>query len=146
MKNQELFLIMLQVGSLIVAGVIGYYAFVVRMSSRITAIETRCAVHVETLTRVGAMSRALEKVKADNALFWKVIEPHVAKIIHSPVHKTRDELVDKFIESRLTLAEALQLEEELREALQDPQISDEKRLAAALLLARVASIINGRTA
>jgi hypothetical protein len=135
--NKDLIFVFLQVGALLIAGIVAYFGFVVRVEKRLESVDMRCAQHTETLDRVKTMHTELEKVKSENALFWKVIEPHIAKIIHSPVHKSRDELVDKFIHDQLSLPEAMKLKEQLCEALESPDWSNEKRLAAALLLTRV---------
>jgi hypothetical protein len=142
--TKDVIMIGLQLAVILIAGLGAYWGFVVRVERRIAAMDARCAQHVETLAKVAVLSQEMEKVKSENALFWKVIEPHIAKIIHSPVHKSRDELVDKFVTSRVTMEEALMLEQQLREALARDDWSNEKRLAAALLLTRVLMVTTGR--
>lgn len=62
-----------------------YFGFVTKANERITKIET------------------------DNMIFWKVLDPHIAQLIHSPEHKERDFLMDKLVEHTLTLQEASRL-------------------------------------
>jgi hypothetical protein len=132
--------IIIQIVMLVVAGLVAYFGFVTRITNRVSVMESRCEQHVSILLRVEAMNSDLQTVKAENKMFWTVLEPHLGKIIHSPVHKTRDELVDRFIEGRLTMDEAPVLECELRNALANDDWPSEKRLAAALLLGRLLSI------
>lgn len=128
--------LLVQVLVLFIAGVAAYFGFVVRISGRVSSLESNCVNHNTTLAKVGQLSEEMEKVKSENLLFWKVIEPHLGNIIHSPLHKTRDELVDSLIAGTLTEEEALILVGELNKALHDSDWSKEKKLAAALLLGR----------
>jgi hypothetical protein len=128
--------LLVQIAVLLAAGLAAYFGFVVRISNRTTALEQRCEMHHVILARVETLSGEMEKVKSENLLFWKVIEPHLAKIIHSPTNKTRDELVECLIAGTLTAEEALVLVNELNKALHSPSWSEDKRLAGALLLAR----------
>ena len=70
----------------------------------------------------------------------KVIEPHLAKVLHSPIHVERDRLVDKLIVGNINLKEANELGVLLEQAIEEEENPD-KRLAAAFLLARVQSRI-----
>jgi hypothetical protein len=135
--------LLVQVAVLLAAGLAAYFGFVVRISSRVTSLEGNCTSHNATLAKVDLLTTEMERVKGENLLFWKVIEPHLGNIIHSPIHKTRDELVENLIAGTLTDEEALILVNELNKALHDPAWSEEKRLAGALLLAR-AEVISRR--
>lgn len=140
MASRDIILILLQIGIVVLAGIGGYYAFVLRISQRVTSMEGRCEAHVETLQRVHAMSDEVQRMKADNAVFWRVIEPHLGNIIHSPKAQKRDSLVDKLIAGTIDPKEARDLVETLDTAIRTNGWPPEKVLAGALLLAR-ASVI-----
>lgn len=81
----------------------------------------------------------LAKIEQQNELFWSVIQPHLAEIIHSPDHKRRDELVDKLVSNQITDHELIELKSHLcQEATNGVK---EKRLPSALLLARVEMLL-----
>jgi len=89
---------------------------------------------------VNKLTDRLSKVEARTELFWVVLEPHLAGIIHSPTHATRDELVEKLVKKTITNDEILDLNQLLTEITQKGK-PDDKYLAAALLLARVKILI-----
>jgi hypothetical protein len=93
-----------------------YFGFVIKISERMTKVET------------------------NNDVFWKILEPHMAQIIHSPTHQERDELVDKLVHSCLTIAGAARLVFMLEENIRENGDSG-KKLASAFLLARVKALI-----
>jgi hypothetical protein len=82
------------------------------------------------------ISERLTKVETNSSIFWKVLEPHMAAIIHSPNHKDRDDLVDKLVRGILTKAEAQTLvcllDENIRENHNKVEV-----FASALYLARL---------
>jgi hypothetical protein len=88
------------------------------------------------IERQAILENRLTKLETNNEVFWKVIEPHMAGIIHSPNHRERDELVDKLVKGALTENESVKLifllEENIRENHDGGKV-----LASALLLARV---------
>ena len=88
------------------------------------------------------ISNRLTKVESDSETFWKVLGPHMAEIIHSPEHKDRDELVDKLVHGVLPEDEALLLMELLEQNIHENH-SESKKLASALLLARLKSLYGG---
>lgn len=97
---------------------ISYFGFIMQITNRLTAVETR------------------------NEVFWKVLEPHMAAIIHSPMHKNRDDLVDRLINKTITLEQAEELICLLEENIKENH-NEGKQLASALLLARTKGLIRG---
>jgi hypothetical protein len=143
MSNRDVILVGVQALILIVAGLGGYYGFVLRLERRLGIIEQRCIHHQEIIDRMGNLNDEVQKLKTESTMFWKVIEPHLGQIIHSPIHKTRDELVDRLIKNQLTEDDTMELIGHLRRALDNEDWPNDKRMAAALLLARTISLING---
>jgi hypothetical protein len=74
--------IVLTVASIVITLVLAYFGFVKDVVHRLTVLET------------------------DSKVFWQIIGPSLAKIIHSPDHKQRDELVDKLFRDGLSVDEA----------------------------------------
>uniref|UniRef100_A0A6M3LFC5 Uncharacterized protein n=1 Tax=viral metagenome TaxID=1070528 RepID=A0A6M3LFC5_9ZZZZ len=114
MDNSTVISIILGVVTLTFTMIVNYFAFVSKTNGRLTRLESRVDV------------------------FWKVLEPHLANIIHSPTHPRRDKLVDKLVNKSLTDGEDVELKQLLRECLDDCR--QDQKLAASLLLARVESI------
>jgi hypothetical protein len=91
----------------------------------------------------------VQMLKAKNEIFWSVIQPHLATIIHSPEHIERDNLVDKMgkvsteiithLNGNLNLTELRTLEAMLYSELKDGDKA--KIIGAALLLIRVKQLI-----
>jgi hypothetical protein len=93
----------------------------------------------------GTLSNRITTLEADSRLFWTVLQPRLAEIIHSPTHPRRDLLVDRFNESDLSVGELIELA-----GLLDLNIRENcdtaKRLASALLLGRVEAALDKRHA
>ena len=83
--------------------------------------------------------RDITHLQTQNDIFWTVLQPHLAKTIHSPEHKRRDELVDKLVEGTITDREMMELEPML--CAEANNGVEYKRFPAALLLARVKQLI-----
>ncbi len=82
----------------------------------------------------------VQKVESSIELFRKILEPHLAAIIHSPEHVDRDILVDKLLNKSLITEEANNLLILLsEEALKSKD--GNKRLASAMLQFRVTQYI-----
>ena len=69
-----------------------------------------------------------------------MLEPHLAGIIHSPDHATRDEIVDKIIKRTATICEEELLIPMLDEALKENHDAG-KQMVFALLKARLVTKI-----
>jgi hypothetical protein len=143
MNNRDIIIVGVQAILLIIAGLGAYYGFVLRLERRLGIIEQRCIHHQEIIDKMGSLNDEVQKLKTENTMFWKVIEPHLGQIIHSPVHKTRDELVDKLISGAIDRDEKAELIQRLRLALSNEDWPNDKRMAAALLLARTISLTSG---
>jgi hypothetical protein len=104
-----------------------YFGFVMKMSDRQSSFETK-------------VSERMAKVEANSDIFWKVLEPHMAAIIHSPIHRDRDELVDKLVHNCITISEASTLISMLEENIRENG-DNSKKLASAFLLARVKALV-----
>jgi hypothetical protein len=86
------------------------------------------------------LGERIQKIETSNDVFWKVLEPHFAQIIHSPEHGLRDKLVDKLLDGTLTYNEAATLLVLLNEDSRVEQQPD-KRIGFIFLEARVANLI-----
>ena len=128
----------IQIGVLVVAGLGAYYGFVVRITARMTAVETRCK---ERCTGTEALRDDIAKIKAETDIFWKVLEPHLANIIHSPTNRERDLLAAKLVAHTISKEEAVELCLLLEAALISTDWDGDKRLAGMLLLARAQSYV-----
>lgn len=139
MTDAQMAIVGLQVLAIVIGGLVAYYGFVVKVNGRLDKIESWVEQRKEILSndRLKEMDERLAKLQSDGDVFWKVIEPHLANIIHSPVHRDRDKLVEKLVRGKLTGVESYALVTELRIALDDPDWPPDKKLAGALLLARV---------
>ena len=146
MTYAQLAIIAIQVACILIGGLVAYYTFVVRVNNRLDKVESWIETRKElkSLDKMAHIEEVLHKIEADNDIFWKVIEPHLANIIHSPLHKNRDNLVEKLIHGTLERKEVYSLVTELRMALDDPDWPADKKLAGALLLARVLSCHDSR--
>jgi len=91
---------------------------------------------------VGTLQFEFKELKAKQDIFWKIIEPHLAGIIHSPTHPRRDELVQKLVEKRIELYELRELIP-LLEYEANNSVA-EKKLSAVFLLARTQMLLIDR--
>ena len=114
----------------------GYYGFVRRIETRVTIIEQRCYHHSEVLNSITELNEKIEKVFNDNEVFWKILGPKLAEIIHSPKSRDRDELVDLLVGGDIDYEGTVQLVELLSEAIGSGRWTGDKRVAGALLLGR----------
>ena len=104
--------IIFSIMTFIITLVFNYFAFVIKVKTDITELQGQYKI------------------------FWKVIEPHLANIIHSPVHTRRDFLVEKMVNKKtdLTLCETDELIRLLEECTNGDNPA--QKLPAALLMAR----------
>lgn len=117
MESGTIVSLVIGVATLLLTTLLTYFAFVVKTNSRLVKLETGYEV------------------------FWKVLEPHLANIIHSPIHVRRDELVEKMVTGKLSREEGYELLPMLKECFNNCNTPDQK-IAAALLLARLSVIAN----
>lgn len=138
--------IIIQIVVFTAAGLTAYYSFRNTVMSRISVIETRCVPHNEILhdmaSDISVLQTDVAGIKKQNDIFWKVLEPHMAQIIHSPKSVDRDTLVDELVSGTITTDEARKLAEMLEEAVQNNKTwTPEKRFAGVLLLARTRTLL-----
>ena len=127
-------LIVLLVGIfLTVIGMVGVYLREISIiKGDITEIKT-------TIKPVPEIQREVNRLAADTTTFWRILEPSLSNIIHSPTHKRRDDLVDQFVEGKLNETHLLELRSYLKDLLNEVPRDSVKHLAGALLLGRVES-------
>ena len=118
-----------------------YFGFVVKVREDIATIKTTCVGRAQASACLPQMQRDIATLTAANDVWWKVLGPHLGGIIHSPLHKRRDALMDEWLAARGDVPEADlrelrgELEEMLDEAVAGNSVN--LQLAGALLLSRV---------
>jgi hypothetical protein len=127
--------------SVAVLGVMAtYFGPLQKLGERVAKMEGRCDICAENMKHLPQMQADIKEVKDGLNIFWKVVDPGLAQILHAPTHYERDELVDKLVSGEITLKEAHRLETLLNEAMEE-DILPGKKLAAALLLGRTQMLI-----
>jgi hypothetical protein len=133
------------IAALAAGAIVAYFRFVTKISSRVAAIEERCKNQCSLLPKlaadVAAITVQVAHLESQNEVFWKVLEPHMAQIIHSPTAHDRDSLVDKLVNGDITRDEARELSQLLEAALARSDWPPEKKFAGVLLLARTRTIL-----
>jgi len=124
-----------QVLSVFITIGIVYFSFITKQQERIRAVEEISKNNCKRLDKMESIDRRLAMMESKYELFWKVIEPHLEKIIHSPAHQERDYLVSKFVNEHLTICELERLATLMEEALEENHDLS-KSIAFSLLLAR----------
>jgi hypothetical protein len=135
------------IAGILVAAGLAVYGFIYRLDRRVSAIETRCENHQVIIDSIATFNSRLDKVAADSEVFWKVIGPHLANVIHSPKSRDRDALVEILTSDpkSLTGAELEHVIELLNIALAKNEWTWEKRFAGMLLLGRATALFNEAT-
>jgi hypothetical protein len=116
-----------------------YFGFIIKLEREVAESKAEHAQQQKQLDLLPIMQADLLSIKAEQQLFWKILGPPLAGIIHSPTHKTRDELVDMLIAETITPQQACQLEGLLAEMVQQ-ESDNNKKIAAAMLLVRAHSV------
>jgi len=91
--------------TLIGAGTIGLFGFILKTNSTVAILKTQVD------------------------LIWKVVEADVATILHRPTHVDVDRLIEKFQAETITLKEIAQLKKELKSIIDTE--NDKMMIAAA---------------
>jgi hypothetical protein len=124
------------------------------LKSDITAVKTNhdviCREHGKQLDQLlqndAAQKSQLDTMQAQQAVFWKVLDPHLADIIHSPIHRRRDALMEELFvkKERLSKDELCELKPMLEQAIAEIPITGKdqeknklKRFHLAMALGRV---------
>lgn len=108
------------------------FGYVIKLTQDVAELKQKCQI----LDCIDVLRREVDLLSGRMELYMKVLDPHLAGIIHSPLHVRRDALVDRLVEGTLTVEEVHTLACELQQLLKEENNAD-KKLAAALLLARV---------
>jgi hypothetical protein len=107
------------------------------ISTIIGAVVVVAGVFVAYFRQVIKISERVSCLESDNKVFWQVISPHLAQLIHQSSAPRRDELVERLTTGQeLDRSELEELLVLLRAIVMDPAKAPEKQLAAALLAAR----------
>ena len=118
-----------------------YFGFVVKVREDIAGLKGTCGGLVKDIDCLPQMQGDLAKLNANNDVFWRVLGPSLGGIIHSPLHKRRDQLMDEWLEAKGNVPEAdlRELREELEQMLDEAVAGNSVnlQLAGALLLGRV---------
>lgn len=124
----------------IIAILMALFGYVVKLTQDVAEMREKhrviCEQHTKQLDCIPDLVHKIDLLTGRMELYMKVLDPHLAGIIHSPIHVRRDRLVDRLVNGELTPTEAKTLACELRDLLAQENNVD-KKLAAALLLARV---------
>jgi hypothetical protein len=95
-----------------------------------------CEAHTVSLSCLPQIQQDIAAMKEQNKIYWEVIAPRLRDIIHSPIHKTRDALVDLLIEDKIkTVEQAATLQDELEKLWAETQ-NPAEQVASAIFLAR----------
>lgn len=121
-----------------------YFGFVLKLYGKLADTNERLATVESEVGFCKSSAECLPEIKKDlvalteqSRVYWEVIAPRLRDIIHSPIHKTRDTLVDELLANRIdNLEDAKTLESELRCMLERTTDTAEI-LAASVFLARV---------
>lgn len=118
-----------------------YFRFVIKVREDIVTVQSTCIGLARATDCLPQMRADLVKLKAADDVFWRVLGPHLGGIIHSPVHKNRDRLMDEWLGAKGDIPEAdlRELRDELGQMLAEADAGDNKNLqiVGALLLSRV---------
>lgn len=118
-----------------------YFGFVVKVREDIATLTSTSVGHAHAIECLPGLQRDIATLTAANDVWWKVLGPHLGGIIHSPLHKRRDQLVDEWLEAKGNIPEAElnELRDELQQMLDEAIAGNSVnlQLAGALLLSRV---------
>lgn len=108
--------------------------------SKVEGSMVLCSEHTRSLEAVAAdtkdMNHKIDALVEQSKMYWEVLAPMFRDRIHSPEHKTRDDLVDLLVADKIvTLRDARLLQKEL-EALLEEEEDPMDRFGAALFLGR----------
>jgi len=132
--------IWLSIASLFIA-IIGFIyqriEVVKKLENRLTKLEQR----EDTSNRVDKVCERLSALEVKNNLIWNAVEKAMIDILHHPATPRRDELLEKLNTKDITLNELDELKKILEDISIRTEIPKEERIAASLMVARVAQVI-----
>jgi len=119
-----------------------YFGFVVKITAELAAIKSTCIGRAHAYDCLPQMQIDLAKLNAADDVFWKVLAPHLGGIIHSPIHKRRDQLMDEWLaapKGSIPESDLRELRGELEQMLDEADAGNDVglRLIGAMLLSRV---------
>lgn len=99
---------------------------------------------MEAKSGIAKTNERVARLETENKVFWTVVQPHLAGIIHQSVAPRRDELVERFVtgEGFLTDEEWAEMILLLQKDASDSSRDPAKRMASALLAARAESVFS----
>jgi hypothetical protein len=127
--------------------VLAIFGYVIILTNRIGDVDKKvekiigqreitCEEHGKQLACIPSMKQTLEGLAADNKRSWGVLDKYLASVIHSPIHKERDALMDRFKDGVLTSSEIIALRPMLEKFVEEEK-DNGKKLAGALALMRL---------
>lgn len=124
-----------------------YFGFVVRITNAIATINSTCKGRAKASDCLPQMQVDLAKLTATDEVFWRVLGPSLGEIIHSPLHKRRDQLMDEWLaapKGKIPESDLRELRDELGQMLDEADAGDSlgMRMVGAMLLARVEAQIS----
>ena len=126
----------------IVAIILALFSYVLTLKGQITAVEvehqTLVVDHCKKLDRIPEIEHKLDTLAGQTEVYFGMMDRYIASVIHSPIHRDRDELMDRIGE--LNKEELIHLAA-LLERLQQEETDNNKKFAGALAQARVASLL-----
>jgi hypothetical protein len=91
---------------------------------------------LKMMETISKMQSDLACLTEQSKVYWEVIAPKLRDIIHSPIHKTRDALVDLLVEDKIKTMEQAQILEQELEKLWAETNDPAEQVATAVFLAR----------
>lgn len=123
-----------------------YFKFILGVREDIATINATCINCTKVTDALPQLLSDVAKLTAANDVWWKVLGPRLGEIIHSPIHKRRDQLMDKWLDAHGDIPEydLRELRGELAQMLEEADSGNNKglRIAGAILLDRVESQIS----
>jgi hypothetical protein len=123
-----------------------YFGFITRQNDKIAKSNEKianlegkmilCEQHTQALAGMTQMQADIATLTEQGKVFWEVIAPRFRDIIHSPIHKVRDALVDKLLDGTIeSVKETETLEDELEKLYNDTEASDNDKMIALVFIA-----------
>jgi len=123
-----------------------YFGFIIKVKEDIASIKSTVDGRANAFDSLPQMQRDIATLTAANDVWWKVLGPHLGGIIHSPIHKRRDQLMDEWLDAKGKVPEAdlRELRGELEEMLDEAEVGNSQSLilAGVMILSRVEAQIN----
>jgi len=121
------------------ASVEDYSALIVALVSLVTLLWKHLGPDSRTRNQAVNLEGRLVKLETKIDLFWTAVEQNIPRLLKQPIHKRKDDLLDKLTSGKLSKDEAEELIGELDKdkSTVDPGMV----LAVTLVLARLQQIV-----